>query len=340
MPVVRAHIGKNWGRVLDDRETAKRSRRYGVAGIIVIIIVLVIPVVAFLNPLGEKSYTANATHSGGVRSGDDVRIAGVPVGEVTSVKLAGNLVQIKFNVKDSVFVGSESTLEVRLLTPVGGHYVALNSQGAVPLGQKVIPPGHVKAAFETSDLIQSVTPLVKDVNGKVLHDTFTEVANAANKYPNALREIVHSANELTRFLSKMSDDVDRGLGFVNDAVSSLTANREHLLALIGQFALVGRGYTSRAVDIIEFFTLLSELTRIVDRIMVFYSREVAPSVNGIDDIFDTLFTNPDRIGRAADGLGQILNIVVPMLSGNGVAVDDHFLVPGQDLCLPNLMRHC
>lgn len=341
MPVVRAHIGKNWGRVLDDRETAKRSRRYGVFGIIVIIIALVIPVVAFLNPLGQNSFTANARNSGGIRSGDEVRIAGVPVGDVTSVKLAGNLVQIKFNVKDSVFVGSESTLDVRLLTPVGGHYVALDSQGAVPLGRKVIPPEHVKAAFETSDLIQAVTPLVKDINGKVLHDTFSQIANAANNYPNALREIVHSASELTRFLSKMSDDVDRGMTFVNDAVSALTANREQLLTLIEQFALVGRGYTSRTVDIIEFFTLLDELTRIVDRIMVFYAREVAPSVNGIDDIFDTLFTHPDRIGRAADGLGQILNIVTPMLSGNGVAFDqNHRLAPGQDLCLPSMVRHC
>lgn len=338
---MRAHIGKYWGRVLDDRETAKRSRRHGVIGIVVIIIALVIPIVAFLNPLGEKSYTANASSSGGVRSGDEIRIAGVPVGGVTSVKLAGNLVQIKFNVKDSVFVGSESTLDFRLLTPVGGHYVALDSQGAVPLGNKVIPPGHVKAAFETTDLLQAVTPLVKDVNGKVLHDTFSEIANAANNYPNALREIVDSAGELTKFLGKMSNDVDRGMTFVNDAISALNTNRDTLLALIEQFALVGRGYTSRTVDIVEFFTLLNELTRIVDRIMVFYSREVAPSVNGIDDIFDTLFTHPDRIGRAADGLGQILNIVTPMLSGNGVVLDEnHRLAPGQDLCLPNLMRHC
>ena len=122
---------------------------------------------------------------------------------------------------------------------------------------------------------------------------------------------------------------------------ALNENRQTLVALLEQFALIGRGYTSRTVDIVEFFTLLNELTRIVDRIMVFYGREVAPSVNGIDDIFDTLFTHPDRIGRAADGLGQIINIVGPMLSGNGVAIDEnHRLVPGQDLCLPNIMRHC
>ena len=64
-------------------------------------------------------------------------------------------------------------------------------------------------------------------------------------------------------------------------------------------------------------------------------------VNGIDDIFDTLFAHPDRIGKAADQLGQILRIVMPMLSGNGVTIDEsHKLMPGQDLCIPNITRQC
>jgi phospholipid/cholesterol/gamma-HCH transport system substrate-binding protein len=340
--VVFGVFGRKGGSARDDRAMAARSRRHGVIGILVVVVALLATVGAYFNPAGKNGYTAHASTSGGVRGGDQIRIAGVGVGEVTSVRLARNVVEIKFDVKRSVDVGSESTLDIRLLTPVGGHYVALEPRGAVPLGHNVIPPQRVKAAFETTDLLQAVTPLVKDINGQVLHDTLAEVAKAANNYPNALRDIVQSANELTTFLGKMTYDLHRGLGFVNDTVSALTGERQKLIALIEQLALVGQTYTAKSVDIIEFFGLLSELTRIVDRIMVFYGREVAPSVNGIDDIFDTLFTHPDRIGRAADGVGQILNIVGPMLSGNGVAPDESHrrLIPGQDLCLPNIMRHC
>jgi phospholipid/cholesterol/gamma-HCH transport system substrate-binding protein len=334
-------LGRKHGSARDDRAVAARSRRHGILGILAIVVVLGATVGAYFNPAGKTSYTAHASTSGGLRSGDQIRLAGVGVGEVTSVRLARNVVEIKFDVKQSVAVGSESTLDIRLLTPVGGHYIALESQGALPLGHNVIPPQRVKAAFETSDLLQAVTPLVRDINGQALHDTLAEVAKAANQYPNALHEILLSANELTTFLSKMTFDLHRGLGFVNDAVGALTGERAQLIALIQQLALVGQRYTSKSVDIIEFFSLLSELTRIVDRIMVFYGREVAPTVNGIDDIFDTLFTHPDRIGQAAEGVGQILNIVGPMLSGNGVVLDQsHRMIPGQDLCLPNLARRC
>ncbi|WP_245850470.1 MlaD family protein [Mycobacterium angelicum] len=328
-------------RALDERAAATRSRRQGIVGIFAIVVVLATTGVAYLNPAGQADYTANAGASGGVRAGDEVRIAGVAVGKVTSVRLNRTLVEIKFEVKRSVVVGALSTLDIKLLTPLGGHYVALDPQGATPLGHNAIPPQRVKSPYEGSDMIQEVTPFIRDVDGQVIHDTFTEVAHAVDKYPDALRDILRSAGELTGLLSKMTGNLHRGLDFVNDSSAALAAGRKQLVALIEQFALVGQRYTSKSVDIVEFFTLLRELTRILDRVLVFYQHEVAPTVNGIDDIFDTLFTHPDRIGKAAEGVGQILNIVGPMLSGNGVVLDEsHRLVPGQDLCLPNIMRHC
>ena len=141
--------------------------------------------------------------------------------------------------------------------------------------------------------------------------------------------------------SKTTADFHRGLDFVNNGLRATVAGRKQLITLFEQLDILGKMYTSKSVDIIEFFGLLGELARIMDRITVFYGREVAPIVNGIDDITGTLAAHPDRIGEALQNLGQTLNIVGPMLSGNGVVFDQHNrLVPGQDLCLPNIMRNC
>src|SRR5205823_5571426 len=145
-----------------------------------------------------------------------------------------------------------------------------------------------------------------------------EVANAANKYPDAVRDLLGSANALTASLSKTTADFHRGLDFVNNGLRATVAGRKQLITLFEQLDILGKMYTSKSVDIIEFFGLLGELARIMDRITVFYGREVAPIVNGIDDITGTLAAHPDRIGEALQNLGQTLNIVGPMLSGNGV----------------------
>lgn len=327
--------------VLDEHAAAIRSRRQGIIGVIVIAATLAATAMAYLNPTGTAGYTAHLPNSAGVRVGDQVRIAGIPVGKVTGVRLDAAVVEMKFDVQRSVMVGSDSTLDVKLLTPLGGHYVALDPKGALPLGRKAIPPQRITLPFEINDIIQAATPLIKEVNGQVIHDTFTEVANAANEHPNAVRDLLRSANALTTSLSKTTTDFHRSLDFANNGLRAMVAGRKQLITLTEQFDILGKMYTSKAVDIVEFFGLLNELARILDRTAVFYAREVAPVVNGIDDIIDTLVAHPDRLGKAAEELGQIGTIVVPMLSGNGVVFDEHNrLAPGQDLCLPNIMKTC
>ena len=328
--------------VLDERAAASRSRRHGVIGVLVIVVSLAATAMAYLNPTGHTGYTAHMANSAGVRVDDQVRIAGIPVGKVTSIRLDGAFVEMKFDVESAVPVGSDSTLDVKLLTPLGGHYVSLDPKGASPLGRNVIPPSRITLPFEVNDIIQAATPVIKEVDGQVIHDTFSEVANAANKYPDAVRDLISSANTLTTSLSQSTSDFHRSLDFVNDGLRAMVTNRAQLITLVEQFDVLGRMYTSRAVDIVEFFGLLEELARILDRITIFYGREVAPIAEGIEDIRDTLAAHPERWGMALDGLGQTLNIVVPMLSGNGVVFDESSsrLAPGQDLCLPNIMRHC
>ncbi|WP_407686743.1 MlaD family protein [Mycobacterium sp. HUMS_1102779] len=326
---------------LDERAAATRSRRHGIIGVVVIAAVLAATAMAYLNPTDQSAYTADLPNSAGVRVGDQVRVAGIPVGKVTSIGLAGAVVEMKFDVKRSVLVGSQSTLDVKLLTPLGGHYVALDPKGGIPLGHNVIPPQRVTLPFEVNDILQAATPMIKEVNGQVIHDTFSEVANAADRYPNALRDLLQSANALTTSLSKTTADFHRSLDFTNNGLHAMVAGRKQLVTLFEQIDIIGKTYTAKAVDIVEFFTLFKELSRILDRVTVFYGREVAPIVNGLNDIIDTLQAHPDRLGLAAEGLGQTLGVVMPMLSGNGVVFDEHNrLVPGQDLCLPNIMRNC
>jgi len=340
LTALRAKLGGRRG-MLDERATAIRNRRNGIIGVVLIVSSLASTAMAYLNPTDQAGFTAHMPNSAGLRAGDQVRVAGIPVGKVTSVRLDGALVEMKFDVENSVAVGSDSTLDIKLLTPLGGHYVALDPKGSLPLGRNGIAPQRITLPFEVNDIIQAATPVVKKVDGQVIHDTFTEVANAANRYPDAVRNLLQSADALTESMSKSTVDFHRGLDFVNDGLRAMTAGRAQLIMLFEQFDILGKMYTSKAVDIVEFFGLIKELTRILDRITVWYGREVAPIAQGIEDISDTLIAHPDRWSMALDGLAQTLNIVGPMLSGNGVVFDEgNRLVPGQDLCLPNIMRNC
>src|SRR5262249_12890266 len=167
----RLELGNRLGgrhAVLDERAAAIRSRRHGIIGLVVVVASLAVTAMAYLTPTSQAGYTAHMPDSAGVRAGDQVRIAGIPVGKVASVRLDGALVEMKFDVENSVVVGSESTLDIKLLTPLGGHYVALDPKGALPLGRNVIPPQRITLPFEVNDIIQAATPAVKEVDGQVI----------------------------------------------------------------------------------------------------------------------------------------------------------------------------
>lgn len=110
-------IGVRNRRVLDDRGEAVRNRRLGIVGVFAIVVALVTTGLAYVNPADQAGYTAHSATSGGVRVGDEIRVAGVPVGKVTGVRLSRTLVEMTFDVDRSVAIGSDTTLDIRLLTP-------------------------------------------------------------------------------------------------------------------------------------------------------------------------------------------------------------------------------
>ena len=183
--------------------------------------------------------------------------------------------------------------------------------------------------------------MVKEVDGQVIHDTFAEVANAANRYPDAVRNLLQSADRLTESMSKSTADFHRGLDFVNDGLRAMIAGRAQLIAMFEQFDILGKMYTSKAVDIVEFFSLIKELTRILDRITVCYGRDVVPIAEGIEDISDTLRPIPSvgawlwtAWGRRSTSSGRCSAATASS------STEHNRLVPGQDLCLPNIMKTC
>jgi len=71
--------------------------------------------------------TAIFDDAGGVRKGSDVMLAGVPIGQVISVKLKDNEeAEMVFNIKNGVLIASDATLSIRTKGLIGEKFVRVN----------------------------------------------------------------------------------------------------------------------------------------------------------------------------------------------------------------------
>ena len=80
---------------------------------------------------GGTGYTAYFAEDAGLAAGNEVRVAGVTVGHVTGIALAGNKVAVSFKVKGA-WVGNATTAAIKIKTLLGDKFLALDPLGTRP----------------------------------------------------------------------------------------------------------------------------------------------------------------------------------------------------------------
>ena len=65
-----------------------------------------------------------------LQPGNPITVAGIPVGEVTSMKLAGDHVEAGLKVRNDVALGEDSRATIKVTTILGSRYLALQPDGA------------------------------------------------------------------------------------------------------------------------------------------------------------------------------------------------------------------
>ncbi|WP_280501827.1 MCE family protein [Nocardia farcinica] len=111
-----------------------------------------------------RSYTATFTDVSGLRTGDDVRVAGVRVGRVDRIELDGHLAAVTFRVQDDQTLYTTTRAAVTYQNIIGQRYLAL-SEGAFDVPVEKLPDGgripveHTEPSFDIAAMLRGFEPL-------------------------------------------------------------------------------------------------------------------------------------------------------------------------------------
>ncbi|WNF30580.1 MCE family protein [Streptomyces sp. C11-1] len=147
-------------------------------------------------------YSADFTESAGLTEGDEVRIAGVKVGEVTGVSLDGAKVRVDFRVKDA-WIGDSSTVGIAVKTLLGEKYLAVD-----PLGDAPQDPGARIAASRTTspyDVTQAFNGLgetIGEIDTGQLAESFEAISATFKDSPPHVRSAADGLSALSRTVSE------------------------------------------------------------------------------------------------------------------------------------------
>jgi phospholipid/cholesterol/gamma-HCH transport system substrate-binding protein len=260
------------------------------------------------NLLGARwDYAADLPNAAGVRSGDDVRVAGIDVGDVQSVEARGDRVHVGFRLDRDVPLTVDTRAEVKLATLLGKRYLNLtpgksarlaegdtidlsHAYGSYTLERFWIEHGGDVGQFDLGALSKAVDVLATDLSGS----------------PSANRDALDGLADLSEITQRRDAQVARLLTMTRSVTDEAVAQRTQLVQLMTRGDKVFRMIEKRkeAID-----ALLRDSRALVVQLTDMARRNQVPMASALRDLRTVLGT----LVKHRDDLAKTLKLADPAM---------------------------
>ncbi len=185
-----------------------------------------------------KSYSAIFANASQLQAGDDVRVAGVSVGQVDEVEITDRTrAKVVFSVADDLPLTTSSGAEVRYLNLVGNRYMALtrgSGDGATLPEGATIPQSRTKPALDLTVLFDGFKPLFTALDPREVNELSMNIVRTLQGEGGTIRSLLDHTASLTNHIA----DRDRLIGEVitnlNQTLDTVTSRRQQVVELVDQ----------------------------------------------------------------------------------------------------------
>lgn len=266
--------------------TANQDKRYqlnwGIAGVAIGAVLLLIAGYLYFFQPGKTEYHAQFTEAQAIQSGVDVRVAGVSVGRVTGSELKTNHVNVSFKIDSDVFVGDASTISMKMLTTVGGYYLALNPMGATPLGDKAIPPERVTMPYSLLETFQQATPKVRDLKTTPVRESMAQLDEALKDQPDSIRNTVGAMNKMMDNALRQQKQIGDFIQLLGEYSTNVRDNGELLVSTMHNMSTFFAAAEANLGGFKAYLTNTTELVQRLDPLLKVYLNNIDPLASRFD----------------------------------------------------------
>lgn len=285
-------------------------------------------------------YRARFTDVTGLAAGDSVRIAGVKVGEVESVRVADRrTAEVRFSVARGRTLPASTTASVKYLDMVGRRYVDLG-RGPGPVGA-VLAPGatipleRTTPALDLTRLFDGFRPLFQGLSPQEVNRLAGEIVRVLQGEGGTVDGLLRSVGSLTTTLADRDAVIGRVVDNLNTVLDTVNRREEGFTDLVATLQQLVTGFSDDRRAIGRSVTALSELTVSTAGLLEDGRAPLKDSVAGLDRLSTVLADGtpqleaflkrtPEKmraLGRAAS-YGSWLNLYLCEAAVSGVATAD------------------
>ncbi|MFG3187939.1 MCE family protein [Streptomyces omiyaensis] len=271
---------------------------------------------------GDTTYSADFTEAAGLDTGDEVRIAGVKVGEVTGVALDGPKVKVTFEVGDA-WVGDRSTAAIAIKTLLGEKYLALDPLGSARQDPGTrIPLSRTTSPYDVTQAFQDLSGTIDALDTDKLAESFQTISDTFENSPPHVRSAADGLSALSRSVSKRDTELARLLRNSEKFTKTLKDRKSSFEVLLEDGGSL-LGELSRRRDAIRALlkgsrALGTELSGLVGD----NDRQLGPTLKALGRVTGVLEKNSGQLEKTLALVGPYYRLVGNTL-GNGRWFDSY-----------------
>ncbi len=317
-----------------------RERRPGPIGVIGTVVLVAITALVYFWPelpgINGATYEAEFSEAAGLRPDDEVRVAGIKVGEVTGVELDVDRVLVSFRVEDA-WVGDHTTAAIKIKTLLGRKFLALHPTGDheqdpdVRIGlDRTVTPYDVTQAFE------GLADTAGAIDTDQLAESFRTISDTFADSPAHVRSALDGLTALSRTISSRDDQLAELLRNTRQITSTLAGTNEEFAALLDDGELLLTELSNRREAIHDLLTGTTELAEQLSGLVADNQEQLAPALAQLETVTDVLTKYGAQLDRSLKLAGPYFR-VINNATGSGRWIDTYVcgLIPqNREPCVP------
>lgn len=298
--------------------SARDPFRIGIVAIILAGLLGLAVVGVSVIPFGKKSYTAILAQTAGLRVSEDVKVHGVPVGEVTGIKLDGDQVKVTFTVSKGVRLGGETSAAVKVATLLGTHFLDVRPAGSGEISR--IPLSRTSVPYNLQDVLEKGTGTLEKLDPMLLAKALTEASKTLDATSAGLGPALEGVARLSEAVTARSGQTAELFTATRKITDELGSSSVDIVDLMKQTKLVLDEINSRRAAIHKLLTETTQLATNLAGIIRDTKADLGPAFQKLNQVLATLRQQDKVLKNLLDNVAPAVRYVTNA-TGNGPWAD-------------------
>lgn len=300
------------------RDNPKVAWKFGAfAAVALALLAVLYNSIALGSPGGSTTYTAEFTDVSGLRAGDDVRIAGVRVGEVSSISVDGDSARVAFTVGPGHPFTTTTGLILKYQNLIGQRYLDLvgGPAGGVPQQpSNLIPESRTSPGFDLTALLNGFRPLFQVLQPADVNKLSSSILQVLQGEGGTIDGVLQQTTQLTNYLADRDDLFHQVAANLVPVLGEISGDGSQLAGTVHQLSLLTTGLAANRATIASSIDSMSSLLGRVDATVHQIKGPLTGDIAKLQQVLRVYAATKNAYAAAPAQFGTVLGVLGRLLS--------------------------